>query len=104
MSYRVKFSENAKSDTKAITAYLAQFFTNTPRNFKNQLTKKVSSLKSAPFICQPYELDPFFRRMVVGDYNLFYSVDEHKKLVTIHRIFHHTRSVNKDMLDSDAAI
>ena len=103
MSYQVNFSENAKFDSKAITAYLAQFFTSTPRNFKNQLAKKVNLLKTTPFICQPYEFDPFFRRMVVGDYNLFYSVDEQKKLVTIHRIFHHTRNVNKDMLDGDEA-
>ena len=98
MRYRVEFNDEAKLDSKEITAYLAQFFASTPRNFKNQLANKIASLKKTPYICQPSEIDPFFRRIVVGDYNLYYSVDEQKKLVTIHRIFHHTRNISKEML------
>ena len=44
------------------------------------------------------EVDPFYRRMVVGDYNLFYSVNDQKKIVTVHRIFHHSRNVVWEML------
>ena len=100
MNYRVKYHDNATHDIKEITTHLALYYASTASNFKKMLINKVNSLKKTPYICQPSEVDPFFRRMVVGDYNLFYSVDEQKKLVAIHRIFHHTRNVNLQMLAS----
>ena len=80
-------------------AYLSQFYASTARNFKAKLAERVNSLKSMPLSCQAYEVDPFFRRMVVGDYLLFYSVDEKRKLVIIHRIFHHARDIDRIMVD-----
>ncbi|MDR0220163.1 MAG: type II toxin-antitoxin system RelE/ParE family toxin [Lachnospiraceae bacterium] len=35
--------------------------------------------------------------MVVGDYLLFYSVDEKRKLVIVHRIFHSSRDIRQQM-------
>jgi plasmid stabilization system protein ParE len=55
-----------------------------------------------PLSCPAYEEDPFFRRMVLGDYLLFYSVDEGRKLVTIHRIFHHARDIKRLMAEYQA--
>ena len=98
MKCRVEYHDNASHDVKEITTQLALYYASTARNFKKLLVNKVASLKKTPYICQPSEIDPFFRRMVVGNYNLFYSVDEQKKLVTIHRIFHHTRNISKEML------
>jgi len=45
-----------------------------------------------------YEKDPFFRRMVIDDYVLFYSVDEKRNLVLMHRIFHHSRNIDHEMI------
>ena len=94
MKFQVKYLDAAKLDVKEITSYLAQFHAKSARNFKEKLTNQVNLLKSTPYICEAYERDPFFRRMVVGDYCLFYSVDEHNKLVMVHRALHHSRNAN----------
>ena len=99
MSYRTTYSDYAKQDAKEIVAYLSQFYASTARNFKAKLAERVNSLKSMPLSCQVYEADPFFLRMVVGDYLLFYSVDEKRKLVTVQRIFHHARDIDRIMVE-----
>ena len=95
MSYRTKYSDDAKRDVKEIVTYLAQFQASNARNFKARLTERVDSLKNMPLSCPVYEGDPFFRRMVLDKYLLFYSVDEERKLVTIHRVFHHARDIDR---------
>lgn len=95
MSYRATYSDDAKE----IVTYLAQFYADTARNFKRKLVERVNSLKDMPLSCQIYEDDQFFRRMVLGDYLLFYDVNEERKLVTIHRIFHHTRDIARLLVE-----
>jgi len=36
--------------------------------------------------------------MIVNDYLLFYSVDEKRQLAIIHRIFHPSRDISRQML------
>jgi len=93
MKFTVKFLTKAEMDMDEIEEYLSQFCTSTVRDFFTKLEEQVFALEDTPYICQPYEEDPFFRRMVVADYMLFYSVDEARKLVLIHRIFHQSRDV-----------
>jgi plasmid stabilization system protein ParE len=99
MSYRATYSDDAKQDAKEIVAYLAQFYASTARNFKAKLVERVNALKDMPLSYPTYEEDPFFRRMVLGDYLLFYDVNEKKKLVTVHRIFHHAREIKRLMTE-----
>ena len=98
MSFRVVFLEEAETDLDAIEEYLSQFYASTVRGFFAKLKKQVFMLEDTPYMCPPYEEDPFFRRMVVGDYLLFYSVDESRSLVPIHRIFHHSRNISRQLL------
>jgi addiction module RelE/StbE family toxin len=99
MSYRATYSDDAKSDAKEIVTYLAEFYANTARDFKTKLVERVNALKDMPLSCPAYEEDPFFRRMVLGDYLLFYDVNEEKKLVTVHRILHHARDIKRLMAE-----
>ncbi|MCL2604916.1 MAG: type II toxin-antitoxin system RelE/ParE family toxin [Defluviitaleaceae bacterium] len=98
MSFRIIFLENAEADMDAIEEYLSQFYADTVQNFFSKLKERVFMLEDMPYMCQAYEEDPFFRRMVVGDYVLFYSIDETRNLVIIHRIFHHSRNITRQML------
>jgi len=98
MSFRVIFLEEAESDMDAIEEYLFQYYASTVRNFFDKLKKKVFMLEDTPYMCQAYEDDSFFRKMVVEDYLLFYSVDETRNLVLVHRIFHHSRNVSRQLL------
>ena len=98
MKYRVVYLDEAKLDLKDIVAYLAQYYKSTARAFKEKVAERVNALKEWPLMCQVYALDPYFRQMVVGDYLLFYSVDEEKRLVAIHRIVHQKRDASKVIL------
>ena len=95
MSYRVIYLNEAKQDIKEVVSYLASFYASTARDFKNKLTSNVNKLKDWPQMCPIYEPDSFFRRMVIDDYLLFYSVDEKRQRVVIHRIFHHARDTQR---------
>ena len=95
ISFRVVFLEEAEMDMDDIEGYLSQYYASTVRNFFEKLKKQVFMLEDTPYMCQLYEEDSFFRRMVVGDYLLFYSVDEPRNLVIVHRIFHHSRNVSR---------
>jgi plasmid stabilization system protein ParE len=98
MSFRVVFRKAAERDMNEIEAYLSQFYAGTVLKFFDKLEKRVNALKEMPFMCPAYENDPFFRRMVLNDYLLFYSVDEKRKFVVIHRVFHSKRNVDQQML------
>jgi plasmid stabilization system protein ParE len=97
MSCRITFLEDAERDLDIIEEYLSQYFVETVRNFFEKLMKQVLFLENTPYMCPEYEDDPFFRRMVVGDYLLFYSVNEKRNLVIIHRIFHSSREISGQM-------
>jgi len=98
MSYRVTFLMEAERDVSDIEEYLSQFYASTARNFFTLLKRKVMCLEDMPFMYPVYENDSYFRRMVVDDYLLFYSIDEKRHLVIIHRIFHSKRDMSKQVL------
>ena len=99
MRYRIVFMPSADRDMDDIEEYLSQFYSSTVLNFFLTLEKKVSTLENMPYSHPAYEYDPYFRWMVADDYLLFYSVDEKRKLVIIHRIFHGKRDIRQQMLD-----
>jgi plasmid stabilization system protein ParE len=51
-----------------------------------ELRKKISILKSEPCLYAEYEDDPYYRKVAVGEYAMFYHIDESTKIVEIHRI------------------
>jgi len=85
-------------DASEIEDYLYQYSPMAANKFVDELDIQVALLSRHPFMYPAYEDDPFFRRMVLGDYILFYSVDGGRELVVVHRIFHHTRDVQPHML------
>ena len=98
MSYRAFFMVEAEQDLNDIEEYLSQFYTGTVRSFFNKLEKNVSLLETMPYMYPVYDADPFFRRMVIGDYLLFYAVDEDREQIVIHRIFHSARDISQEIL------
>ena len=98
MSYQVVFTKEAELDLVGIEEYLSQFYAGTVRSFFEKLKKKVSLLETMPYMYPEYDADPFFRRMVIGDYLLFYAVDEEREQIVIHRIFHSARDISQQIL------
>jgi addiction module RelE/StbE family toxin len=95
MKYRIKYLKISKDDLKEIRDYLNQFYKNTTRNFLTDLRKQVNLLEDIPFIYEKYPDDPYFRKMVVGDYLVFYHVDEEKQIIEIHRILHGSKNIRQ---------
>jgi len=100
MSYNVTFLPDADRDMDDIAEYLSKFYPNTARNFFAQLKKQLQLLETMPLMYPAYDADPFFRKMIINDYLLFYSVDEKRTLITVHRIFHSKRNISQQIIDS----
>jgi len=95
MKYTVKFLQIARDDLTEVRAYLSQFYPGTAGRFLTELRKQVELLKTNPLICEQYHDDPFYRSMVVGDYLVFYHVDDGNGIVEIHRILHGSRDIKR---------
>jgi len=103
-NYRPKILDAGEQDIKDIEEHLAQYSPTAVRKFFKTMRERIRSLRMLPYSCPAYEEDPFFRRMVMGDYILFYSVDEKRELVIVHRIFHHSRNIDRHMREYRATM
>lgn len=104
MKYKVRFSPFAKEDRNTIKAYLSKFYPGTPSRFNALLREHIEILKDNPFIypvyCHPLDAchlldachpkdaleDTDYRRMFVGNYVVFYKVNDAEKQIDIYRI------------------
>ena len=97
MKYRVKYLPDTVTDREKIRDYLSQYYESTVRKFFVLLREKTAQLKDFPYSCPVYENDADYRRLVVGDYLVFYMVNEDTKTVEIHRIFHGTQDIRRHL-------
>ena len=91
MPYKIETYGQALEDFKQIKAYLSQYSTQAAQKFFEEYREKIESLKNYPFLYARSEIDPDFRRIVVGDYNVFYQVDEKTLTIMIARAGHGSR-------------
>jgi plasmid stabilization system protein ParE len=97
--YKIKHLPSAISDIFDIEDYLNEHSPTAADRFTEDVDRRIEALTDHPQMCPPYQPDPFFRRMAIGDYLLFYSIDEKQQLIAIHRIFHHSRDIDRHMSD-----
>ncbi|MCL2171519.1 MAG: type II toxin-antitoxin system RelE/ParE family toxin [Defluviitaleaceae bacterium] len=95
--YNISYLPRAISDIFGIEDYLSKHSATAANRFAKALDKKVSAIAELPMMHPAYERDSFFRKMVLGDYLLFYSIDKSRKLIVIHRIFHHSQNIDSHM-------
>lgn len=95
MSYSVKYLKLVQDDLCEIRTYLSQFYPGTSRSFQTELRKQIELLKDAPNMYEKYHADPFYRKMPVGDYLVFYHVDDVRQVIEVHRILHGSRDVRR---------
>ena len=86
MKYTIRFSPFAYEDKKEIKMYLSKFYPGTPRRFSVLLKKSITSLKENPYMFPEYQENTAYRRMPVGNYIVFYKVDEEEKHISIYRV------------------
>ena len=86
MKYKVRFSPFAKEDKKEIKAYLSKFYPETPHRFYASLKEHIANLKENPYIYPEYPENTDYRRMFVGNYIVFYKVNDAEQQIDIYRI------------------
>jgi len=97
MKYRIRFLPKTAMQQEEIRMYLSQYYESTVTNFFRLLKEKIARLRDFPYSCPVYEDDPDYRKLVVGDYLALYIVNEEKKIVEIHRIFHGSRDIKRHL-------
>ena len=85
MEYKSRLLSTAYQDIINIEQYLSGLYPSTALKFSKELDKKILSLCHMPYIGQKYR---GYRRLVCGDYLLFYKVKEEEKIVDIYLIIH----------------
>ena len=86
MRYAIKYLPTFSSDRDAIRVHLSQYYAGTEKRFFTLLRKKISRLRDFPAMCPIYEIDPVYRKLVVGQYIVLYTLDESRAIIEIHRI------------------
>ena len=86
MKYTVRFSHFAKEDRKEIKTYLSKFYSETPQRFITSLREHIENLKENPYLYPEYQENTDYRRMSVGNYIVFYKVNDAEKQIDIYRI------------------
>ncbi|MCL2634589.1 MAG: type II toxin-antitoxin system RelE/ParE family toxin [Oscillospiraceae bacterium] len=99
MGYDVKFLPGADRDLIEIDDYLSQFYPSTAAIFFEKLDKKLLLLKEQPYIGAKYIPNPEYRKLNVGDYLTFYTVDEENRKIEIYRILHGSRDMRQHLED-----
>jgi len=98
MKYKLVYLPKSLEDRTAIRDYLSQFYPGTAKKFFTMLRKSNARLRDFPLSCPIYEDNPKYRKLVVGDYLVFYTVNEDAKLIEIRRILHGSRSITVEQL------
>ena len=97
MKYKIKFMPDTRDDLKLIKEYQSQFYPNTPKKFFALLRKRIGQLKEFSYSCPVYEDDENYRKLIVGNYLVFYIVNESNKSVDVYAVFHGSRDIKQHL-------
>ena len=84
--YAVTFLSPAYEDLAAALQNIGAFSKNAAEKFIDDLERQTEYLETMPMMYPACENFPPYRRMVLGDYLVFYLVDDAKHTVEIYRI------------------
>ena len=99
MAFTVKYSEQAADDLDEIIRYINDvlFSPQSARNFYNAVNGKLGLLREYPYLFPQYNDDKLrsegYRFIVIGNYLMFYIVDDDGATVNIARILYGKRDI-----------
>ena len=99
-NYKIIFLPRANENLTDIDNYLCQFYPNTAANFFSKLDSNISHLRANPYIGAKYVHNENYRRLPVGDYLVFYVVDDSRQTVEIHRVLHGSQDIAQQLRES----
>jgi len=99
MIYSVDFSKQAADDLSEITRYISEELYNpqAARRFYNEVTNKLTLLREQPYMFPLYHDEELSAKgihsIVIGNFLMFFVVDDEKKVVSIVRILYGRRDI-----------
>jgi len=93
--YQIVFSQQANQDLEDIAEYLSQFYSRTVDNFKNALVNKLNTISENPLSCPVSMYSNKYRRAIINDYIMYYSINTEDYVVIIYIIIHSSRDIEK---------
>jgi len=97
MSYDIRYLPTAEDDLDSLANYLTRFYPGTAGRVLTEIEYRISNLHEHPLMYEVYRKDPFYRRVVVFEYLVFYHVNEKMETVDIHRILRGSTSIDDQL-------
>lgn len=91
--YRVRYLSRAVDNLREIRDYIALDNPLAADRLLDLMQARIAALKDTPYIYEAFEDNPVYRRIVVSSYLVFYTVNEEKRTVEIHRILHGAKNI-----------
>lgn len=95
MAYNIEYMPESFDDIDDALTYLSSFYPNTAASFSRTLEHRINQLADQPYIAELWEHDQDFRKLIVGDYLVFYMVYDDKNTVEIHRVLRGTWNIRQ---------
>jgi len=93
VTYEVKLLSLAERDLDEICQYLSGFYPGTCGRFLDTLEKDFDFMSFNPNMFPKYEYNNEYRKLVTGNFLVFYKIDEKNKRLNVYRILHEKRNI-----------
>ncbi len=103
--WKVTVAPSFREDIRNIHSYISNTLLEpeTARNLSDRILKAVSGISELPCRYPVYEKEPWqsrgLRKMPIGNYLVFYLVNEQDKIVMVLRVFYAGRNIEKCLGD-----
>jgi addiction module RelE/StbE family toxin len=95
--FALVFLPSARKNMRDILNYQSKFYPGTPGKFFDRLREQIDGLKTMPQKYEVYGDFPYYRKMVVAEYLVFYHIDDEKKRVEVHKILHGSQDIRRQL-------
>ena len=96
MAMKLEYISTFYADIANVESYLEEYPQKAKRVFE-EMDKKLSNLIDNPELYPIYEEFPEFRRIVVEDYLVFYTINERTENIEVHRLVYGKMDVPKQL-------
>jgi plasmid stabilization system protein ParE len=95
--YEIKYMDSSLFDMAVIKEYLSQFYETTWIKTAGEIERHIGFLKEIPYGFPLYPGSETYRKLVAGDYIVFYKIIEEGHIVEVHAIWHGKMNIIEHM-------